>query len=211
MLRDRRTASGENIAGDAHLNRNLFFGEIAHQFRIVGRMQPVADAVSFQLAQRAPNGLWPDRFSCVHRQTQAMLCGVFVHFAKLLRRGAALIASEPNPNNISVLEMNGLLDYALRFLDSEVAHRIEDPIQRHPELTLAAPPPPLQAFEERCEFLSSPQYNTDGNTHLGMANILRLQLLHHAIGDEFVIFSRAQPLGDRLEGPQKSSEVLVLV
>src|SRR5208337_4840024 len=173
MLRDRRTASGENIAGDAHLNRNLFFGEIAHQFRIVGRMQPVADAVSFQLAQRAPNGLWPDRFSCVHRQTQAMLCGVFVHFAKLVWRGAALIASEPNPNNISVLEMNGLLDYALRFLDSEVAHRIEDPVQRHPKLTLAALPPALQPFEQRSKILPPPLYNASRDVHLGMAHILR--------------------------------------
>src|SRR5271157_5639180 len=153
------TTSGENIAGDAHLNRNLFFGEIAHQFRIVGRMQPVADAVSFQVAQRAPDGLWPDRLSCMHRQTQAVLGRVLVHFTELLRRGAALIASESNPNNISVLEMNGLFDYVLRFLDSEVAHRIEYPVQRHPKLTLPALPPALQPFEQRSEFLSPPQHD----------------------------------------------------
>src|SRR5271166_5336008 len=142
-----RTTSRENIAGDAHLNRNLFFGEIAHQFRIIGRMQPVADAFGFQLAQRAPNGLWPDRLSRVRCQTQTVPRRVLVHFAELAWLGAALVSSESNPNNISVLEMNGLLDYALRFLDSEVAHRIEDPVQRHPKLTLAALPPALQPFE----------------------------------------------------------------
>src|SRR5271165_2730995 len=144
----------------------------------------MANAIGFQLAQRAPDGLWSNRLSRVRSQTQAVLSRVLVHFTELLRRGAALISSESDSGNISVLEGNGFVNDALRFLDPEVAHRVEDPIQRQAKVSLAALPPPLQPFEQRCEFLPPPQYSANGNIHLGMKNILRVQLLHHAIGDE---------------------------
>ena len=61
-------------------------------------------------------------------QTQTVLRRVFVHFAELLGRGPALISPESDPDNISVLEANGFFHDALRFFNSEVANRVEDPI-----------------------------------------------------------------------------------
>ena len=51
----------------------------------------------------------------------------------------------------------------------------------------------------------------DRDVDLGMQHVLRVQLLHHAIGDELVVVGGAQPLGHGFEGQQKSGEVLVLV
>ena len=44
-----------------------------------------------------------------------------------------------------------------------------------------------------------------------MQNILRTQLLHHAVGNKLVVLGGAQPLGDRLERPQKAGEILIFV
>ena len=44
-----------------------------------------------------------------------------------------------------------------------------------------------------------------------MNNALRVQLLHHAIGDELVVVGGAQALGDRLEGQHETGEILVRI
>src|SRR5271165_849059 len=128
MLLDRRAASGENIAGNAHFNRNLSFRQMPHQFRILHRMQPVADALGLQLAQRFPDGFRPNCLSSVHGQTQTVLRSVLVHLTELLRGSTALVSSQTDSNNISVFEANGFAHYALRFVSPEVADRVEDPI-----------------------------------------------------------------------------------
>src|SRR5271165_1361433 len=171
----------------------------------------MANAVGLELAQRAPNGFWPDCLSCMHRQTQAVSGRVLIHRAKLFRAGATLVAAEPNPDHVSVLEANGLFDHALRVLYSKVPHRVEDPVQRDSEVTFAVLPSPLRALEQRREFLSPPLHHSGRDVHLGVQNILRMQLLHHAIGDEFVVLGGTQPLGDRLKCPQKPGEMLVAI
>ena len=65
--------------------------------------------------------------------------------------------------------------------------------------------------KQRSKFLASPVHDPDGDIHLGMNHALRVQLLHHAIGDQLVVVGRAQPLGHRLEGQQKAGEIVVLI
>src|SRR5271157_3089764 len=113
----------------------------------------MADAISLQLAQRAPNGFRPHGLTSVHSQTQAVSGRVRVYLAKLLRSGAAFVAPEANPDHVSILETHGLFDHALRLLHSEVPHCVEDPVQRHSKVTLATLSSSLRAFKERREFL----------------------------------------------------------
>ena len=98
-----------------------------------------------------------------------------------------------------------------RRFNSEVTNGVEDPIERHTEVALAALTSALQAFEQRRKFAAAPVNHSDGNVHLRMQNVLRVQLPHHAIGDELIIVGCAQPLGDGFEGQQESGEVFVLV
>ena len=57
----------------------------------------------------------------------------------------------------------------------------------------------------------APKIHPDRKEHFGVQDILRFQLLHQAIRDEFVVFRSAQPSGDSLEGHQEASEVGVLI
>src|SRR5271165_5058860 len=88
---------------------------------------------------------------------------------------------------------------------------VEDPVQRHSEVALATQPAALQTFEQRSELAATPMNDADRDVHLRVQHVLRVQLLHHAIGDEFVIVSSPQPLSDSLEGQQEAGEILVLV
>src|SRR5271165_219853 len=147
MLLHFCTTSRENIAGDANLDRDLPLGEVAHQFRIVHRMQAMTDAICLQVTQRAPNGFGADRFSCVHRETQTVPGRVLIHFAELSRPGPALVATDSDSDDVSVFESNGLFNDTLRLLDSEMPHCVEDPIQRYPKLSRAALSPAFRTFE----------------------------------------------------------------
>ena len=51
-------------------------------------------------------------------------------------------------------------------------------------------------------------HHADRDIDLGVANVLRGELLHHAVGDELVVIRGTQPLGHRFESQQKSGEVL---
>ena len=95
--------------------------------------------------------------------------------------------------------------------DAEVADGVEDPVQRHAEVALAAQAATFQPFEQRRKLAAAPMDDSDRDIHLGMQHVLRVQLLHHAIGDEFVVVGSTQALSDCLEGQQKAGEVFVLI
>src|SRR5271167_3844376 len=211
MLRQLRATARENVAGDTDLDWNPLLRQIPYQLWIVDCMQPVADAVGFQLAEGAPDRPGPNGLPSMYRQAQAVLCGMLIHLAELLWSSAALVAPESDPDHVSALEANSFFDHLLRLANAEVPHGVKDPIQRDTKVALAALPPALQPFEQRSEFLLPPQHHANRDEHFGMGNVLRAQLLYHAIGDELVVLGRAQTLGDRFKGPQKSGEVLVLV
>ena len=63
-------------------------------------MQAVADAIGLQLAQRAPDRLRANGLAGMDREPQAMFRGVFVHFAELLRAGAAFVAANADAYHI---------------------------------------------------------------------------------------------------------------
>ena len=117
------------------------------------------------------------------------------------------------PTTLSLVFRSAMrfVEHALRGVDSEMAHGVEDPVQRHAEVALAALAAAFQAFEQRSKLAAAPVNHADRDVHLRMQHVLRMQLLHHAIGDEFVVVGGAQALGDRLEGQQKSGEIFVLI
>ena len=136
---------------------------------------------------------------------------MFVDFAKLLWPGAALVAANSDAYDIAALEPYRLVHYAACLIHSEVADRVEDPIERHAEVAFAALATALGSFEERRKLLSAPLHDAGRDVDFGVNHILRVQLLHHAIGDQLVVVGGAQALGNRLECHQKASEVLVSI
>src|SRR5580704_3129383 len=124
---------------------------------------------------------------------------MLVHFAELLRSGAAFVATNANANDTAVAEVNGYVDHASGFIDPEMTDSIEDPVERHPEVALAAFTSAFDAFEKRGKLLSPPLHHADGDVDFGMNHTLRMQLLHHAICDQIVVVGSAHSLRDRFE------------
>src|SRR5581483_556768 len=61
------------------------------------------------------------------------------------------------------------------------------------------------------EILLPPLADSDRNIHLGVKHVLRFELLHQAVGDEFVVAGGLQVLSKCLERHEESKEILVLV
>ena len=71
MLRQRSHRAGPHIAGNANLQRNIFFAKMVHQPRIFHRSNPVPDPLRADL-ERIPNALRTRRLARVTRQPQAL-------------------------------------------------------------------------------------------------------------------------------------------
>ena len=90
-------------------------------------------------------------------------------------------------------------------------HRVENPQQGNSEVPFSALAATLKALKNGGEFLLSPQTHADGNVYLGVQNVLRLEFLHEAVGDEFVVVRRLQVFRYGFKSHEKASEVLILV
>ena len=90
----------------------------------------------------------------------------------------------------------GLAEDALGLFDGEVAHGVEDPVEREAQLALGALAGPLQAGEDRLEgawIEVAPHVDdADGDVDLGVDHALLGELLHHAPGGQFVVFRADQ-------------------
>ena len=104
------------------------------------------------------------------------------------------------------------MEDASGFFDAEMADGVENPVNGDAEVRFCLFARAFHSFEEWLELQPAPVINhSDRDVDLGMDNPLLCKALHHAIGDEFVVFRRAKALGDGLEGKQESGEVGVLV
>ena len=169
---------------------------------------------SASLARAAlPISTRPCRFTCVDRETQSLARRPRVYIAKQLRRGAPLVAAQADADDAvaDVAKRDGFIEHSLSGFGAEVPHCIEDPIQRHSEIVFPTFSPTFQAFEQRRELSAPPVNDPDRDVRLRVQHILHMQFLHHAVGNEFVVLGRPQPLRDRLKCQQKSREIFVLV
>ena len=66
----------------------------------------------------------------------------------------------------------------------------------------------IEAFEDGREVLLAPQAHADRDVDFRVQYILFFQALHETIGDEFVVFRRAQMFSNVFEREKKPGEVL---
>ena len=92
-----------------------------------------------------------------------------------------------------------------------MADGIEDPEKRNAEVTLTALAAAFQAFEDRIEVQLPVITNTDRDIDLCMQHVLRFELLHEAVRDQFVVFRCPQKFADCFEGEQEPGEVVIRV
>src|SRR6266851_1164674 len=126
MLRKLGAAARPQIAGHANFNRNLAFGQLFNQFRILRGSKAVADAFRFEV-QRAPNGLRPCILTSVGREVKTVLRTARVGACEPLWRTRTLVAANAEGNYVAIAKLDGEIEHALRFLGAELANGIEYP------------------------------------------------------------------------------------
>src|ERR1700685_1433749 len=140
----------------------------------------MANTIWFQLAQRFPDSLRSDGFAGMHGKAESVAGSVFINFAKLLWPSLSFIATNPDAGDIHTLTSNRLIHDAPGFIDSEMTHGIEDPIQRDAKVAFAALAPAFRTFKKGRNLLPAPVPRARRYVHLRVHHALRMQLLHHA-------------------------------
>src|ERR1700674_697388 len=210
MLRKFGAAACPQIAGHADFNRKLALGQFFDQFRILRGSQAVTDAFRFEI-QRAPDGFGPCTLARVRREMKTVLRAERIGACEPLWRTGTLVAANAEGNHVAIMKLDREVEHPLRFLGAELANRIEYPQQRNAEVFLSALAATFQALENRGEVLLAPEANTDRNNDLRMQNVLRFQPLHQPVGDQLVVFRRAQMSRHVFESRQETREVCVVV
>ena len=134
--------------------------------------------------------------------------------AEGLRAGTPLVSANPDADDAGRLspQFRCLAKDPGRLLRAKVADRVEDPVERDPELALGTHPGRFHPVKERLELDPPPVVdNAHGNIHLGVHHSLSRQTLQHAIGDQFVVCGGAQPFADRFERQQEAGEIGVAI
>ena len=122
------------------------------QVRVLNGREGVADALGAD-GERLPDGLGAGGFAGVVGEAQAGLRGLGIEGAEGLGAGAALVAAEADADDGGVVRAHfgGLAEDALGLFDGEVAHGVEDPVEREAQFALGALAGALQAGEDGLE------------------------------------------------------------
>ena len=163
------------------------------------------------------NGVGAGGFAGVVGEAQACAACLLVEGAKGLGAGAALVSAEADADDgrVVIAHFRSLAEDAVGFLNGEMANGVEDPVEGEIELAGGALAGALERFKDGLEGARievAPHVDdADGDVDLGVDDALLGELLHHAPGDEFVVFRIDKPAGDCLEGLDESGEVVEAV
>ena len=210
MFGGRFAAACFQIACQANFNGNLAVRQFLDQVGILGGAERVTDPLGVEV-ERAPDGFGGPCFAGVHGQVQPVIFGVGVDTAKKLWRRLDLIASDADSHDVAVLVVRSELEHFLCFFDAEVAGRVENPEQRDAEIARSAGASAFESFKDCLKILLAVKAHTDRDIDFSVQNIFFFQLLHQAVGREFVIIGAAEMRADFLERHEEAAEVGVAI
>ena len=124
MLRELRAAARPQIAGHADFNRNLAFGQLFDQFRILRGGKAVADAFRFEV-ERAPDGFRSGVLARMSGEMKTVFRSARVNACEPLWRSRMLVAANTEGDYIAIMKLDGEIEHALCFLGAELANGIE--------------------------------------------------------------------------------------
>jgi hypothetical protein len=210
MLGDGGAESSAEVAGEAEFDGNLALGEFIDQVGVVRGREAVADAFGAQV-ERSPDGFGRSSFSGVGSRAETVVEGVGVYAAEEFGRSFLLVAANADADHVALAVEDGQFENSLRLFDAEVAGGVENPEQRDAEIAGAAGASAFEGIEDGGEILLAAQADADRDVNFGVQNVLGFQLLHEAVGDEFVVVGAAEVLADRFERHEEAREIGVVV
>src|SRR5580692_4357447 len=114
--------------------------------------------------ERFPNGFGPGGLSRVVGEAKTCPSGLRIQLAKWFGASHPLVPAQTDSDDRGIRgpEFCGLTKHALRFIDSEMADGIEDPIKRQAQFPLSTHSGAFQPLEDRLEargVMIAPQVN----------------------------------------------------
>ena len=142
------------------------FNQIVQKCRIFGGAETMADAVSLQFPNCRPDRLGPNCFTRMNSGTQSFAGSTCIDALEEFRSSPPLIAAKADAHNAvtELSQFQRFIQHSFSGFDAKMPDRVEDPIERHPEVALATQATTLQAFEQRSELASSPVNHSDTYT-----------------------------------------------
>ena len=144
-------------------------------------------------------------------EAQSAFRGIGIDLAEKLRRSLLLVAADSDSDHMTVAVACSQLEHRPRGLGSKLPDRIKNPQQGDAEIPLTAVAAALQSLKQGGKVLLAVQADAHRHIDLGVQHILRLELLHQLVGDEFVVLGRLQVFRHRLERLQEAGEVAIAV
>ena len=203
---------GSQIAAQANLDRDLPLRQQLNDPRILNRRQSVPDSLGMKQIHSRSDRLRPCALAR-HARSDAVRDLSRKHTARSNHSAGPRTSSPPIPTPTTLRSRYCTAFSKTRCAASAPKWRTASKIQSSdtPKSLCTALASALQAFEDRIEFLPAPVNHADRNIDFRMLHILRRQFLHQPIGDQLIVFRRAQPLADGLERHQESNEIFVLI
>src|SRR5271156_1780027 len=200
------TETGAEVAGEADFDRDLALGKLFDEIGVVEGGEAVADALGAQV-ERSPYGFRRTSFSGVCGEPHAVVGGPSVGVAEKFWWSFLLVAADSDADDFAIVITHGKFEDFLRSLGSELTDSVEDPNEGDAEVTRATGASAIESLEDRGEILVAPEAYSNRDAHLGVQNVFFFQALHQAVGNQFVIFRRAQVLRNVFEGEQKAGKI----
>src|SRR5215469_1925017 len=160
---------------------------------------------------RAPDRFWPSGLTGMTGQAKSFGLRSQKRRAEYLRRTAAFVAADSEADHLAVAVFEGEINNGLGLFHAKLAHRIKQPQHGNTKIALPALASAFHTGKERIEIELAHQAHPHGAIDFGVQNVLCSQALHHAVGDQLVVFRRAQSLSDCLEGHQETLKIGVAV
>src|SRR3954463_8014035 len=105
------------------------FRQVVHQLRVVNRVQPVPNSFRLQITQSAPDRFRPNTLTGVSCQPQSLAGRSRVEIGEPVCRPALFIASNTNPDNVTIPKLSCFLKYLRSGFHSKMAGSVEYPVK----------------------------------------------------------------------------------
>ena len=194
-----RQGAGAQIARRAEFQANRPFRERRHELRIGRRGDAMADALGAENLHGIADRIRAADLSGMNQPMQAVGGRVFINVAKLGRGKSEFVAAHSKGDHARAAQVHSASRNLAGRSRPKLAHRVEYPLKAQPAM-LERRGGFADCGEVGGDILFAQEHDADGESDLGINNILGQQLFAHAASHQGVVRRGAQIRSDPLVG-----------
>jgi len=184
--------AGADVGGGVELESCAPRFQVSKEILVLNGGEDVAEAFRAD-GEGLANSFGSGGFAGVVGEAEAGIARAGVHLAEGLGAAAAFVATEADADDGRVIatKLGGFAEDFFGFVEREVAHGIEDPVESEADFLLGAKAGAFEAGEDGVEAVGvgiAPVVDdTDGDVDLGVDDALLGEMLCHAPRSEIIV------------------------